>query len=306
MPWLQLRIEDDSGSAERLAELLPALGAQAVSLEDARDQPLYEPAPGTTPLWARTTVVALFAADTDLAPVLERLRELSASGTLPAHRVERLEDQDWTRVWMQDFHPLRFGQRLWICPSWCEPPEADAVNILLDPGLAFGTGTHATTTLCLRWLDAHPPQGQLVVDYGCGSGVLAIAALKLGARHAWAIDHDPQALAATEANAERNAIPPTNLYAALPEDVPPLQADLLLANILAEPLIALAATLAELLRDGGRLVLSGVLGHQVAGLAAAYAPWFELDEPLREAEWALLSGTRRATPPAQTAGARDT
>lgn len=291
MPWLQLKIDTDSEQAERLSALLEAAGAEAVTLEDARDQPLYEPPPGATPLWADTRVVGLFPAAADREAILALLRD--SLGELPPHRFQALEDQDWTRAWMDRFQPMRFGERLWICPSWCPPPEPEAVNILLDPGLAFGTGTHPTTALCLEWLDGHPPAGQLVVDYGCGSGILAIAAALLGARHLWAVDNDPQALESSATNAERNEIPVRNFYTALPEDLPPLQADLLLANILAEPLIGLASRFAGIVRPGGHIVLSGILREQADAVGAAYTAWFDMEAPVAREEWVRLAGTRR-------------
>ncbi len=292
MPWLQLKIDVPAAQAERIETLMEEAGAEAVSLEDARDQPLYEPPPGATPLWADTRVVGLFPAEADAEAIAGTLS--AALGDLPPHSFETLDDQDWTRAWMDRFQPMRFGEHLWICPSWCPPPDPEGVNILLDPGLAFGTGTHPTTALCLEWLDAHPPAGKLVVDYGCGSGILAIAAAKLGARHLWAVDNDPQALEASEANAEHNEIPARNFYTALPEDLPPLQAEVLLANILAEPLITLAPTFAELVEPGGELVLSGILADQAERVAAAYAPWFRMEPPATREEWVRLAGRRHA------------
>lgn len=292
MPWLQLSIQVPRERLETAEAALQALGAASITFRDAHDDPVLEPPPGQTPLWPEVVATGLFAAETDPEALQKALAE-RLGAPQPPLRLEVLEDQDWERSWMEDFRPMRFGERLWICPSWERPPQPEAVNIRLDPGLAFGTGTHPTTALCLCWLDAHPPQGGLIIDYGCGSGILAVAALKLGARHAWAVDIDPQALAATEANAAKNGIAEGDLYVVSPDGLPPVQADLLLANILSGPLVALAPRLAALLRPGGDLVLSGILEDQIEPVAKAYAPWVELAPPQRLEGWALLHGRRR-------------
>ncbi|MEW6692942.1 MAG: 50S ribosomal protein L11 methyltransferase, partial [Pseudomonadota bacterium] len=205
-----------------------------------------------------------------------------------------VEDQDWERAWMDQFQPLRFGEKLWIVPSWIEAPDAEAVNILLDPGLAFGTGTHPTTALCLEWLDGADMAGKTVLDYGCGSGILAIAALKLGATDAWGIDIDPQALTATRDNAARNGIEASRLHTGLPGALPKdALFDVLLANILMGPLIELAPTLTGHVRPGGRLVLSGLLGEQAEEVMAAYAADFDFDPPALKEGWARLTALRR-------------
>ena len=239
MSWLQLIFETDADSAPSLSDLLSEAGALAVTLEDDADQPLYEPPPGATPLWQATRVVALFEQGHDMNAILAAVAAAWAPRELPAWRLEELEDREWSREWMDTFRPMRFGERLWIVPSWSEAPAAEAVNILLDPGLAFGTGTHPTTRLCLEWLDQNDPADARVVDYGCGSGVLAIAAAKLGADRVWAVDNDPQALLATCDNAARNDVQ-ERIVTALPEHLPEARCDVLIANILAEPLIALA------------------------------------------------------------------
>ncbi|WJW75191.1 50S ribosomal protein L11 methyltransferase [Thiohalobacter sp. IOR34] len=293
MPWIQLSLEAGDRDPDALSDLFAELGALSVTLEDAADQPLLEPAPGTTPLWSRTRVVALFPDSADTALLRGQLAE--RCGEALAARIEQttLDDRDWVRAWMDGFEPMRFGRRLWVCPSNVEPPEPDAVNLLLDPGLAFGSGTHPTTALCLEWLDAHPPRGLAVLDYGCGSGILAIAALKLGAARAVGVDLDPQALIASRDNAARNGLEghvDARLPAELPADEP---FDLVLANILANPLIDLAAHLAGHLRPGGRLVLSGILAEQAAEVAEAYAPWFEMASPVAQDGWVRLEGRRR-------------
>lgn len=296
MPWLRFSIVAREDEAARLEQALLDAGALSVTLEDAADQPVYEPVRGTTPIWNQTRVVGLFEDDADVAGIERALRAGLNRDTLPPCEAEVLEDREWARVWMDDFHPMRFGEHLWIVPSGYEPPDPQGVNILLDPGLAFGTGTHPTTALCLEWLDAHPPKGELVIDYGCGSGILAIAALKLGARHAWAIDNDPQALLATEDNAEKNAIPPGNLYPCEPDQLPPLAAELLLANILAEPLISLAPRFAEITAPGARIVLSGILEAQAEEVRQAYTDWFEMDAPALREGWVRLEGRRKPVP----------
>ncbi|MDE2088994.1 MAG: 50S ribosomal protein L11 methyltransferase [Gammaproteobacteria bacterium] len=291
MPWLQLSLDASDLTPERLEQALMEAGAQAVTLQDAADQPLYEPAPGAHPLWARIRVIGLFPADADMARVQQNLRQALGRAELPGCRVEPLEDRDWTRAWMDHFRPMRFGTRLWICPRDQAPPDRHAVNLRLDPGLAFGTGTHATTALCLEWLDQATLHGQRVIDYGCGSGVLAIAALLLGARMAWAVDNDPQALQATRRNAEDNGVV-ERIAVCPPEALAERDADLLLANILAGPLIALAPDFSTRVRTGGTLVLSGILQEQACAVMLAYAPWFALEQTGAREGWVRLSGAR--------------
>lgn len=290
MPWLQLIIDTPPEAVEDLEDALLELGAQAVTLQDAADQPLFEPAPGEVPLWNRTCLMALLDADTDTTALETALRQRLPDDALGDVRVEPLEDRDWVRAWMEHFEPMRFGERLWIVPGGFEAPEPDAVNIQLDPGLAFGTGTHPTTAMCLRWLDAHPPAGQRVIDYGCGSGVLALAARLLGADHVLAVDTDPQALLATADNAARNAL--DGITPCLPGDCATEPVDLLLANILAGPLQALAPRFAELVRPGGQLVLAGILATQAQALMAACAGDFDLQQVAQQEEWVCLAGHR--------------
>ena len=291
MPWLELKIDAPSTQVEQLSELLSEAGAVSVTWQDAADQPLFEPAPGQTPLWSATRVIGLFPVDTDLAGVVAHVE--SALGTsLHGWRADPLADQDWERAWMDEFKPMRFGRRLWICPSWHTPPEPQAVNILLDPGLAFGTGTHPTTALCLEWLDAQRLSDRLVIDYGCGSGILAIAAARLGAREVWAVDNDPQALQATRVNAERNAVNAC-IHTCFPEQLPALRADVLVANILAGPLQELAIRFGQLVRAGGTIALSGILAAQGGAVSAAYEPWFAMARPTRREDWVRLEGRRK-------------
>ena len=290
MPWHQITLTTPSNQADALEDTLLELGAVSVTMQDAADVPVLEPLPGETPLWPEVNVVGLFEhdSDTDLIDV-----QLAAQDCVPGTWTY-IEDQDWERAWMDQFHPLQFGARLWIVPSWLDAPDPQAVNILLDPGMAFGTGTHATTALCMEWLDGANMREQRVLDYGCGSGILAIAALKLGASMAWGIDIDPQALTATRDNAARNGIESARLPTGLPTALPADEVfDVLLANILMGPLIELAPTLTRHVKPGGRLVLSGLLAEQAEGVMAAYTDDFVFDAPAIKDGWARLSAVRR-------------
>ncbi|MDH5592420.1 MAG: 50S ribosomal protein L11 methyltransferase, partial [Gammaproteobacteria bacterium] len=243
MAWIQFIFNSTPDAADQLSDMLSVCGAGAVTFQDNADQPIYEPAIGSTPLWSATNVIALFDAAIEPDEIIQALTEQLAPQVLPNYRIEAVEDKDWVREWMENFHPICFGKKLWICPSWRKPPQDDAINIMLDPGLAFGTGTHPTTALCLNWLDQADVKGKYVIDYGCGSGILAIAAAMLGAKKVIGIDTDPQALEATQANAERNRVQ-VDTY--LPDDCPEIPCDLLLANILAGPLQSLAEQFAAL------------------------------------------------------------
>jgi len=296
MGWLQLRVQTDPAQAEQVEELLMELGAVSVTMEDAADQPLYEPALGSTPLWQQTSIVGLFDSDCDMAAVRQELADQYQRLTetpLGETEVEVVEDKDWTRAWMDDFQPLRFGRRLWICPSWHTPPDPEAANLMLDPGLAFGTGTHPTTALCLEWLDSAEVRDRTLTDYGCGSGILGLAALLLGAKSVVGVDTDPQALEASRENASRNGVAPQRLRLFLPEEAPAEQSDILLANILAEPLLELAPLLAQRVRPGGALVLSGILESQAEALITRYEDWFVMDPPAAREGWVRLTGFRR-------------
>lgn len=293
MPWLQLRLAIAPEQAQALEDALLGVGAVSVTFMDAEDQPIFEPDLGTTPLWSNTHLLALFEGDTDESSLLGHL-QLLTGGDLPEYQLERIEDQDWERSWMDNFHPMHFGRRLWIVPSWHAAPEPDAVNLLLDPGLAFGTGTHPTTALCLEWLDAQQLSGMRVLDFGCGSGILAIAALLLGAEHAVGTDIDIQALDASRENAGRNGINPERFSLFLPERLPDGQADVVVANILAGPLVQLAPQLIERVKPGGRLALSGILAEQAEDVRASYADHFDLDPTATKDGWVRITGTRRS------------
>lgn len=292
MAWLSFQLALDHLDPEQVEAALLAAGAVSVTYEDAGDEPIYEPDPEQMPLWSRTRMTGLFAADTDMDAVRVMLLVRLGLARLPLHRIETLEDRAWEREWLKDFRPMRFGTRLWICPTAYAPPEPDAVNIVLDPGLAFGTGTHPTTALCLERLDGANLTGRDVIDYGCGSGILAIAAAKLGARRVWAVDNDPQALLATRDNAARNGVERL-IEACAPDGLLVTPVDFLVANILAGPLVSLASRLAGLVRPGGALALSGILADQERDIRAAYAPWFDIEGVARRDEWLRVDARRR-------------
>ena len=292
--WQQLHFTARKDQVERLEDWLFARGALSVTLEDEAEQPLLEPGPGETPLWDAVRLTALFAGHEDLAPLLcEVPTELCTRA--PAVPVP-VADREWTRVWEDQFNPLQMGERLWICPSWTPPPDPEAINILLDPGLAFGTGTHPTTAMCLCALDADLLPGKRVVDYGCGSGILGIAAARLGAAAVLGVDNDPQAITASRDNALRNEVPDTTFPVVLPQDdlVASWQAsaDWVVANILAGPLVALAPILTSLMVPGGRLLLAGLLVEQAEAVIEAYATEVALSIADQQEEWVLLAGDK--------------
>ncbi|WP_323887090.1 50S ribosomal protein L11 methyltransferase [Aeromonas veronii] len=290
MPWIQIRINATAKTADKVSNMLLGRGAQAVTFMDAKDVPVYEPMPGETPLWGETEVMGLFDAETDPAPTITFFQQIFGENV--GYKVEQLEDKDWVREWMDHFHPMQFGERLWICPSWRDVPNPDAVNVMLDPGLAFGTGTHPTTALCLQWLDGLDLAGKTVVDFGCGSGILGIAALKLGAARVIGIDIDPQAIQASRDNATRNGVADQiELY--LPADQPQdVEADVVVANILAGPLRELAPLIAGHGKAGSLMALSGVLESQAPELETIYGQWFEMDPTAVKEEWCRLSGRK--------------
>jgi ribosomal protein L11 methyltransferase len=312
MPFLQLSLDIGPRNPEPYEDALFELGALSVTLLDAADDPVLEPAPGAMPLWPTIVVRAVFAADADadqLRAALASTHGLDPELIAGKTRFESVADRAWEREWLKDFKPMRFGQRLWVCPGGQRPdagtvgPDADVVLLELDPGLAFGTGTHATTALCLEWLDSGAVTGNDgaepwlagadVIDYGCGSGILAIAALRLGARQAVAMDIDPQALLATRENAERNSVL-ERIRVTADREAGHAQADVLLANILAGPLVDLAPLLAARTRVGGRIALGGLLVGQADAVTAAYRPWFDIGLTGKRDEWGLLTGCRRA------------
>lgn len=289
MQWLQLLIDTPRERSEIVENAIVECGAVSVTLEDGADQPIFAPGVGERPLWDNCIVKALFEATADTDQIAAQIA--AAIQPAPSLRWELLEDKDWSQEWKKYFQPLQCGDRLWICPSWIDPPEPDAINLSLDPGLAFGTGSHPTTHLCLRWLDQQDIAGKTVIDYGCGSGILGIAALLLGAETVIAIDNDPQALLASRDNAQRNNIADDKLITYLPDEIPEgLVADVMLANILAAPLIQLAPNISRLTAAGGLLCLSGLLESQIDDVCAPYLEHFDFTDPAVESDWTQLGG----------------
>ena len=283
MTWLQVVLDTEANKVDIISDALVAIGAVSVTWLDAKDQPLYEPSLDTTPLWKYTKIIALFEDEIDIA----QLQLLN----LPPYQIQTLEDKEWVRVWMDDFHPMQFGDQVWICPSWQTPPDPQAINIILDPGLAFGTGTHTTTALCLEWLDTQKSLvNKTVIDYGCGSGILAITAAKLGASHIWAVDNDPQALESTANNSKKNKVEKL-ITPVLPDQLPKhIKVDCILANILATPLINLAPLLAQHTNFDANIILSGILQEQTTSIITAYQPYFEIEETKEQDGWMRIVG----------------
>lgn len=301
MKWLQIHITVDQEHVDFTETLLLSLGAVSVTLDDAEDQALLEPLPGETPLWNKVIVTGIYQED-EQDPIDVAKLEAFLSAQLPnaPMRHEQLEDQVWERAWMDYYDPIQISEKFWIVPEWLEAPDADAVNIKLDPGLAFGTGNHASTFLCLQWLGQTDLKDKTVIDFGCGSGILAVAALLLGAKKVYATDIDPQAVLATKQNAELNGVLDC-LYVGLPEEFDAefkskeSQADVLVANILASPLMMLAPEFATLLKPGGEFALAGVIEEQVEDVSAVYTQYFDiLQIEKREENWCRISGKRHA------------
>ncbi|MFZ7273824.1 50S ribosomal protein L11 methyltransferase [Avibacterium avium] len=293
MAWVQIRINSTNQQAETISDYLEEIGSVSVTFMDSQDTPIFEPLPGETRLWGNTDVIALFDAETDMQQIVSLLKSAGHLSEETAYKIEQIEDKDWEREWMDNFHPMQFGKRLWICPSWREVPDGNAVNVMLDPGLAFGTGTHPTTALCLEWLDSLDLNGKTIIDFGCGSGILAIAALKLGAKNAIGIDIDPQAILASRNNAEQNGVS-DRLQLFLAKDAPQdLQADVVVANILAGPLKELAPTISQLVKTQGKLGLSGILESQAQSVCEAYQEQFFLDPVAIREEWCRITGVAK-------------
>ena len=294
MAWQELTFEVSPSEVDALSELLIEAGAASVTFKDSADTPIYEPAPDASDLWAHTCVIGLFDAQTNFNGVLASIQQEPQFTTLPPYRITELKEQQWERLWMDEFKPMCFGKRLWICPTETTPPEPDALNIMLDPGLAFGTGTHPTTALCLEWIDQNDLHGKTVIDFGCGSGILAIGAAMSGATSIEAIDIDPQALIATNSNATQNNVA-KQISTALPDEVADQlpAVDCLLANILANPIMELADYFSTLVKHNGIIVLSGILSEQADAVISAYEKWFAF-QPIAEKEgWVRLVATRK-------------
>jgi ribosomal protein L11 methyltransferase len=296
MAWVSVSMTAAADEIEALSEALLDAGAISVDIADAAagtasEQPIFAepgvPAPGR---WTRETLSALFQSDAEISVVMRAALSQAGLPDDAPYRLAPVHDRDWVRATQDQFTPQQISPRLWIVPSWHVPPDPAAINVILDPGLAFGTGTHPTTRLCLRWLDGLVRGGESVIDFGCGSGILAIAALKLGAGHAYGVDIDEQALLAARTNAMQNRVDAVFLPAA---DRLARQADIVVANILAHPLIILAPVIAGLTRSGGRIALSGILDAQAAEVALAYREWFDIEPGQQDDGWVLLSGVKR-------------
>lgn len=291
MPYIQITIVSSPEEADLFAENLEALDAVAVTMEDAKDDAIYQLAPEETPLWDFVNVKALFETTVSPRTIINTIKT-KLNRTEPInYRIEKIADQDWVRLTQQHFKPQCYAEKLWICPNWYEEPLAGKV-VRIDPGLAFGTGTHPTTSLCLEWLAHNPPLNKTVIDFGCGSGILALAAAKLGAEQVIAIDHDQQALIATKNNMALNPDIQHKISISNDKTLPSIKADVIVANILANPLIELEPTITRLMQAHGSLVLSGILEHEIQFVAQAYAEHFTLQDAKTLDQWALLTFTR--------------
>lgn len=296
MSWQQIRLFVPSSQAEQLSDALMEVGALSATIEDAQagtpeEQPIFgEPGEPLAQMWENSVIVALFEQHAHVAAAVVAAAQLCHIAPVPTWQHEELAEQDWVRATQAQFDPIKISSRLWITPSWHNAPDPSAINLVLDPGLAFGTGSHPTTRLCLEWLDTHIQGGEHVLDYGCGSGILAIAALRLGAAQAWGVDIDPQALRASQDNAQSNHV---NAEFYLPDALPPRTADIVVANILANPLRLLGSLLATQVRTGGHIVLSGVLDQQADEISQIYQQWFDMNAPVFSDGWCCLSGQRR-------------
>jgi ribosomal protein L11 methyltransferase len=293
MPFLELHLRLRAIEQPQVEAAIEALGSLAITLLDAEDMPILEPGVGETPLWPELTLTALFPAEFDKLDLLVALDGAIPEPILRSAKFAMLDDKDWTRAWMDCYQPMQFGKRLWIVPTTHTPPDPTAVNIRLDPGLAFGTGTHPTTALCLSWLDGLDLRGKTVLDFGCGSGILAIAALKLGAAHAYGVDNDPQALIASQDNAHRNGV--MDRFTVLSDrDPAPPSCDVLVANILLPPLLSLKTLFAKSCKAGAPVAFSGMLAGQERELIPAYQGLFESLETVQQDDWIRVAGRRSA------------
>lgn len=305
MFWIALIIETDAAHAEALCDALLEQGALSADIHDAaadtaNEQMLFgEPGEPSGEIWQHAEVSALFNENADINEILRNVAHIAQSDQQLNYRVERIEEQDWVRLTQSQFDPIQISPRLWIVPTWHQSPDPAAINLILDPGLAFGTGSHPTTQLCLRWLDQNLQPGDNVVDYGCGSGILAIASLKLGARHVAGIDIDPQAIKASEENALRNQCGPSKFHFTAAQSTAPRdfqsqeQADIVVANILANPLVLLAPLLSQIVRLHGHIVLSGILKEQAEEVIDTYRQWFNMSIGGEQEGWVLLTGSKR-------------
>ena len=292
MDWMQLTLETSKDQADFVSEILMGLGSISVTFSDTHDDAIFEPPVGETPLWQDTTISALFAEDVDQAHVQAMLLQLCK---IEQSSFDLLTDRVWEDECKKDFHAMQFGQRIWICPSWEDASNLpdDAIIIDMDPGLAFGTGTHQTTDLCLQYLDGNPPVDQTVVDYGSGTGVLAIAAVKLGAKSAVAVDNDPQAVLATIDNVKINQVDERIKVLHTDDEGSLNKVDLLIANILANPLVGLCEHFSALVKSGGKITLSGILQEQLEMVLEAYSENFSDLKVKQKDEWCRVDGMRK-------------
>ena len=291
--YLLLKVGVPRQQAEMVETAMLDSGALSCTYQDATDVPIHEPAPGTAPLWPDVVVTGIFAQSTDEDIARHLLKSNISSFTDTEISSEKLQDADWERAWMDDFEPVQVGRKLWVVPTFCEAPDATAVNIALDPGLAFGSGTHPTTHLCLQWLARLDLSGKRIVDYGCGSGILAVAAAMMGAEEVYAYDIDAQAFDATLDNAARNNVANKIVICRSDRDIPS-EVDIVVANILLAPLLELQSCFHNLLRDDGKLGVSGVLSAQIATLAQAYATQFRHSETEIREQWAMYTAVRQS------------
>ena len=292
MAWHQISVITDENTAPQLADYFSDLGAVSVTYMDAEDEPVYEPAIGETKIWSNTQVIALYELDADPVLIKDRVYQQFKHANLEQWLYEAIEDQEWERAWMEYYKPMKFADKLWVCPTDQEQREPETVCLTLDPGLAFGTGTHPTTALCLEWLASHNLNNKTVIDYGCGSGILAVASVLLGAEIAHGVDIDPQAITATESNALKNQVS-DKIHCYLPEQFKPFKADIVLANILAKPLIDMSAQICALVATGGQLVLSGILFEQAEAVIEAYQEHIFFNPLVQQEDWIRLDGIKR-------------
>lgn len=291
--WQQINCHCNKVFQDVISECMEEANALSITFQDAGDTPVLEPLPGETRLWDDLILTALFDGNDDLSILLASLKMNKQQWQISSIQLETLEDQDWERAWMDDFTPMQFGENLWIYPSWNQIPDDNSTKIILDPGLAFGSGTHPTTAMCLEWLDENPPKDLSAIDYGCGSGILAIAAIKLGANTLLATDIDQQALIATKDNMLKNQIPDTAIKCCFPEEIPSEPVDLLIANILSGPLVELAETFSQLTKVGGKIVLSGILEQQIEDIVNAYQKYYNDIEIIAKEGWIRVSAQRK-------------
>ncbi len=292
MAWHQISVITQENIAPKLADYFSDLGAVSVTYMDAEDEPVYEPAIGETKIWSNTQVIALYELDADPELIKSQVYKQFNHDDLHDWVYEAIADQEWERAWMEYYKPMKFADRLWVCPTDQEQVESGTVCLTLDPGLAFGTGTHPTTALCLEWLASHELSAKTVIDYGCGSGILAVASVLLGAKVAHAVDIDPQAITATESNALKNKVE-DKIKTYLPEQFTPFQANIVLANILAKPLIDMAEQICALVVSGGSLVLSGILHEQAESVINAYQREIIFSPLVQQEDWIRLEGIKR-------------